>query len=158
MNLGEIDNFSLTNKTKRNVPDIPFVSIKNKILGPSYGISLVFIGPRKAKDLNKKYRHKDYFPNVLTFPLEKKTGEIFINLSQAKKESASYQQSPDLHIAFLFIHGLLHLKGMSHGSKMEGEEKKFLETFFRDDQKLHHRFGYRNELDSSRRLRTKKRR
>jgi len=34
----------------------------------------------------------------------------------------------DFSVEHLFIHGLLHLKGLSHGSKMETEEKRFLSS------------------------------
>jgi len=152
------ENFLITNLTKRNVPDIPFVALKNKILGKSWNVSLVFVTPAKARALNQTYRRKDYYPNVLTFPLGKKEGEIFINLTRAENEAREYEHSSMIHIAFLFIHGLLHLKGLSHSSKMESEEQKFLKLFFIDDKKSHHRLGYRHQLDQTRRLRTKKRR
>lgn len=152
------ENFFITNLTKRNVPDIPFVALKNKILGKNFSLSLVFVTPVKARALNQTYRGKNYHPNVLTFPLAKQEGEIFINLTKAASEAREYEHQPDQHVAFLFIHGLLHLKGLSHSSKMESEEQKFLKLFFTDDKEPHHRLGYRHKLDQTRRLRTKKRR
>ncbi|MFA6274979.1 MAG: rRNA maturation RNase YbeY, partial [Candidatus Paceibacterota bacterium] len=151
------NNFFITNLTKRNVPDIPFVAIKNKVLNKNFNISLVFVTPAKARELNKTYRQKNYYPNVLTFPLAKKDGEIFINLTRAISEACEYKHSNEEHLAFLFIHGLLHLKGLSHSSKMESEEQKFLKLFFTNGKKSHHRLGYRYKLDQTRRLRTKKR-
>jgi ssRNA-specific RNase YbeY (16S rRNA maturation enzyme) len=107
--------FSITNKTTRAVPRAPFVEIKNKVLGEKYELSLVFVGKSISHKLNLQYRDKDKPTNVLSFPLSKTSGEIFIDLSFK-------EHSP----IFLFIHGLLHLKGMQHGATMEREEKKLL--------------------------------
>ena len=38
-------------------------------------LSVVFVGKKRAKDLNIKYRHKDYIPQVLGFPLSKEADE-----------------------------------------------------------------------------------
>lgn len=116
--------------TKGTLPSVPFAEIKDKILGKKYELSLVFCGNRKSKELNKKYRNKDYTPNVLSFPLDKKSGEIFINPHVAKKEAPNFQKSYRDFVGFLFIHACLHLKGMEHGSTMDKTEKKFFNKFF----------------------------
>ena len=113
-----MSNFAVVNLTKRKVPDLPFVKYKEKILGKTYELSLVFCGPAKTKELNLVYRDKDKEANVLSFPLSKTSGEIFIKLPAI-----------DFSAPHLFIHGLLHLKGLSHGSKMENEERKYLKLF-----------------------------
>ena len=101
-------------KTLLNGPEI-----KNKVLGNKYELSLVFIGSTRSRKLNLTYRDKDKPANVLSFPLTKSSGEIFIDLNKTKTFST-------LH---LFIHGLLHLKGMQHGGKMESEEQRLLKLF-----------------------------
>lgn len=53
-------------------------------------------------------------------------GEIFIDLVTAKKEMGKFDMSFDKFVTYLFIHGLLHLKGMEHGYTMERTEKKLL--------------------------------
>ena len=93
-----------------------FEKIKNKVLGSDYELSLVFASDTLTRRLNRTYRGIDKPTNVLAFPLSKKSGEIFINRSRAKPFSVQY----------LFIHGLLHLKGMRHGATMEQAEKKLL--------------------------------
>ncbi len=110
--------FQITNLTKRKIPKIPWKKIKEKVLGKKYELSLVFAGNALMKKLNIKYRKQNKSASVLSFPLSKKEGETFINLSQKK-------HSP----LFLFIHALLHLKGLEHSVKMESEEKKLSETF-----------------------------
>ena len=37
-------------------------------------LSIFFVGRKRAKRLNQKYREKDYIPQVLGFPMEKKEG------------------------------------------------------------------------------------
>ena len=44
---------------------------------------------------------------------------------EAAKDMRRFNMDYRSFMALLFIHGLLHLKGMRHGSKMEGAEKKF---------------------------------
>jgi probable rRNA maturation factor len=122
-------NFSIRNTTKGKPPRLPFVQIKEKVLGSSYELSLVFVGDRISRRLNLTYRDKDKPANVLSFPLTKNSGEIFINLKRAQIETNKFENSPSSHIGFLFIHGLLHLKGMQHGGKMEQAEKKLREYF-----------------------------
>jgi len=61
-------------------------TIKESILGKKYELSLVFIGDKLSKKLNKNYRQKDYGANILSFPLDKNSGEIFINIPNSKKE------------------------------------------------------------------------
>ena len=115
--------FSITQTTKGKLPRLPFEEMKNEILGKKYEISLVFIGDTTSKKLNFKYRGKDKPANILSFPLSKNEGEIFINLNKAKKDAKKFDSTPSKFIGFLFIHGLLHLKGYSHSSTMESMEQ-----------------------------------
>lgn len=120
-----------TNTTKQSplVRKEDFVSIKERILGKKYDLSLVFIGDTRARRLNFQSRKKTYIPNILSFPLDKESGEIFINLKKAKQESKQSDLSPENYIKFLFIHGCLHLKGLKHGDVMESEEDKYTKKF-----------------------------
>lgn len=124
-----MDNFSLKNGTQGKVPRVPFSIIKEKILGRNYDLSVVFIGDAKMKQMNKKYRKKDYVTDILSFPLEKESGEIVINLKKSKEKSESHEMNEKDYMTFLFIHGCLHLKGMEHGRTMEEQEDLFCEHF-----------------------------
>lgn len=104
----------VTNTTKGRPPRLPFDEIKNEILGEKYELSLVFCGNSLSRRLNHTYRDKDYATNVLSFPISKNSGEIFINLRKLKGFS----------VGNLFIHGLYHLKGLDHGATMERAEEK----------------------------------
>ncbi len=120
--------FSL-NSTIKTYPTWPYDTIAAAILGKKYNLSLTFIGPARAQELNTTYRQKDYTPNVLSFPLDEATGEIFICPAVAKKQAKDFDLSVDGYIAFLFIHGCVHLKGHDHGDTMDKLEKKYVKQF-----------------------------
>lgn len=120
---------SIINKTKAKLPRLAFASIKNKILGLEYELSVSFVSAKTQKHINKTYRDKDKTTNVLSFPLSKNNGEITFDLAQVKKDAPSFDMSYSQFLKYLFIHGCLHLKGWQHSSTMEKEEKKFLKMF-----------------------------
>lgn len=117
------------NLTKKKVPKVPFSKISDYVLGPKYELGLIFVGDVRSKKLNQTYRGKNKVANILSFPYSKKDGEIFIHLGKTEKEAKKFYHTYRQHLTFLFIHGLLHLKGMQHGSKMESEEKRILKIF-----------------------------
>lgn len=121
--------FSITNKTKSTLPSVPFARIKNKALGEDYSLSLVFVGETKSRNLNYKYRGKNKPTNILSFSLNKKSGEIFITPAVVKKQTKEFNRNFKNMLGFLFIHGLMHLKGFDHGSTMERAEEKLRREF-----------------------------
>ena len=120
--------FSLLHTT-RAYPRLPYEAIKNSILGTQYTLSLVFIGAQRARTLNRTHRRKTYTPNVLSFALDATHGEIFVTperlATQAKERGITIRR----YAGFLFIHALLHLKGMRHGDTMDTLEKKYCIQF-----------------------------
>ena len=114
--------FSIVNTTRGKVPQVPFLKIKDVALGKNYSLSLVFVGEIKSKFLNNKYRGKNKPTNVLSFGIDKNQGEIFITPAVVKKQTKQFERKYENLVAFLFIHGLMHLKGYEHGSTMERQE------------------------------------
>lgn len=119
----------ILSQTAKSYPKHPYGVMKDAILGKKYALSLIFVGEKRAQMLNKHYRSATYIPNVLSFPLDKNTGEIYITPRIAMKESKKFNMTPNGYIGFLFIHGLLHLKGYPHGATMEKAEKKYCAQF-----------------------------
>jgi len=113
-------------KSTRTYPKLPYEVIKNDVLGERYELSLIFVGKDRARALNTEYRKATYIPNVLSFPLTKNAGEIYITPSIAKNECRKYNLTERGYIGYLFIHGLLHLKGYPHGATMDKAEKKYM--------------------------------
>lgn len=123
----------ISNLSKDRMPfgKLFFVTVKEKILGKNYELSLVFCDSLDSKKINKKHRNKNKPTNVLSFPLNEDVGEIFIDLEKTKLEFRDFNMSYKNFIGYLYIHGLLHLKGYDHGAEMEKLEKKFVKAFLK---------------------------
>lgn len=111
------------------LPRVPFLKLKEIVLGPDYELSVAFVGAKESRELNLEHRKKDYPANVLSFPLSKTSGEIVICPPAAFKDAKKFGKSRVAMIPFLFIHGLFHLKGMRHSSKMEAKEAELRSQF-----------------------------
>ncbi len=150
-------NFSLLNATRGATPRIPFARIAATVLGPSYELSVALLPPSEMRKLTvykkpRRLRSKVGVPkptlrsalrtenvgakasgntasNVLAFPLGFRHGEVILCPAQARAQAAEYGYAPRDFLAYLFIHGLLHLKGRRHGATMESEEQRFLKRF-----------------------------
>ncbi|MEN9582512.1 MAG: hypothetical protein RL641_466 [Candidatus Parcubacteria bacterium] len=123
------ETLSILNETKGKLPRLPFIDLKNAILGKTYELSIAYINPAKAKKLNIAHRGKDYATDVLSFPLSKKSGEIVLCPPIIKKKAAEFGMTLEKYNKFIVIHGMLHLKGYVHSSRMERAEKLFLRRF-----------------------------
>jgi len=122
--------------TRHPLPRISFEKIARALLpsprrrrGEHYQLSLVLCGDTLARKINRTYRKKTYAANVLSFPLDKYEGEMFLNVEAAAREAKRFKVSLRARLTLLFVHGCLHLKGMRHGNLMERLEKKMLKRF-----------------------------
>lgn len=129
MTVLEQDNLTIIRQTKGGILNLPFVDVKNEILGKEYELSLVFPHKKNSIELHQTWKKKEGLVNTLSFPLDKNSGEIIITLSQARKEAPKYGHRYHEHVLFLFIHSCLHLKGMTHGAKMEKYERQLYLKF-----------------------------
>ncbi len=120
---------TIKNTTKGKLPRLPFVLIKNKILGEKYELGISFLSPKKQREINKQYRSIDKTTNILSFPLTQNSGDITFDLLKVKKDAPLFNMSYAKFLKYLFIHGCLHLKGLDHGSIMDKQEKKYLDMF-----------------------------
>lgn len=108
---------------------VRFEAIAREVLGKKYELSLVVCGDNLAQRMNKQYRNKTYRPNVLSFPIAKDEGEIFLNVRCAEREAKRYNLPLKERLTLLFAHGCLHLKGLKHGPKMEDLERVLIKRF-----------------------------
>lgn len=123
------EKISILKTTKGTIPHVPFVLYKNKILGKKYDLSIVFVGEKKIHALNRIYRSKDMPTDILSFSMDKNSGEIFICQKIAKKKAEEFERSYANFIPFLLIHAMMHLQGFDHGNAMEKEEVKYRKYF-----------------------------
>lgn len=120
---------SIKHPVKGKLPSLPFDMIKNKILGPDYDLSIVCVSAIVSRTLNKKFRGKDKPTNILSFPLTKKSGELVLHIPTIKHDAPAFELNYKNFLGFLLIHGMLHLKGMQHSSKMESKERQITKFF-----------------------------
>ena len=89
-------------------------------------------------ELNKQYRGINRPTDVLSFALNESEepeiaggekvnvlGDIIISVERAKEQAAEYGHSLRREVAFLTVHGMLHLLGYDH---MEDEEREEMEA------------------------------
>jgi probable rRNA maturation factor len=76
-------------------------------------INIVLLSPLEIRKLNKKFRGVDRFTDVISFryntdPLE---GDIYISRGASQKQAEQVGHEWKLELAYLVIHGILHLFG-----------------------------------------------
>ena len=94
-------------------------------------LTVRFVGEIEGRDLNARYRKKDYPTNVLTFDYVHKPiseADIVICTSVLTKEAAAQGKSFRAHLAHLLVHGVLHAMGYDHETDREAEKMEALET------------------------------
>lgn len=95
--------------------------------------NIIFVDDEKIQEINRTYRNVDRVTDVISFALndtdvitglaeeEEELGDIFIDIAQAKRQAAKYEHSVKREIAFLSVHGYLHLNGYDHMEKADEE-------------------------------------
>jgi rRNA maturation RNase YbeY len=83
---------------------------------PTIELSVVFVGSRFIRRVNKKFLRHDYVTDVIAFPLGEGSsapveGELYVNLDRAKSQARSYGVTFTAETRRLLIHGTLHLLG-----------------------------------------------
>jgi len=124
-----------------------FAKLKNDILGKDYSLSIALVSEKKSREINKKYRKKDKSTNVLSFALHKNEGELVLCKAVIKREAKNLGKNFEQLLGFLVIHGMLHLKGMRHGSIMERAENLYDQKYFGG-----HRRRLQNDQSRGRRI------
>lgn len=111
---------------------------------PTGEISLIFTDDEEVQQLNRRFRDVDRPTDVLSFPMwepdaaspswaieegapPEPIGDIVISCETAWRQAAEYGHSLQREIAFLVVHGLLHLFGFDHQSEEERTEMRGLE-------------------------------
>ncbi len=114
---------------KPRVPRAFLHSAKDAVLGKKYDLSVAFVGSAEIKKLNRKFRGKAKPTDILSFSLSSTSGEIVFCMAEVVKQAPLFARTTQNFLKFLFIHGLLHLKGYTHGGTMEKQERRFRKRF-----------------------------
>ena len=76
--MATLETATLTVSANGTVPAVPFLALKDAILGTNYSLSIAFVAPDVARSINIEQRGKDYIPNTLSFSLSDDSGEIIM--------------------------------------------------------------------------------
>lgn len=102
-----------------------------------YEVSVSFVTDEEMRGLNLKYREKDAPTDVLSFPSMDTAvisgagagkgavfslGDIVISTETAARQAAEYGHPFEREMAFLIVHGVLHLLGFDHETDPRDEE------------------------------------
>ena len=95
--------------------------------GRAHGeLSLSLVGDDAIRALNRDYRDKDRATDVLAFPLGGELlGDVIVSVDTARRRVRPPQWTLDDELAFLTLHGVLHLLGHDH---LEPEERATMEA------------------------------
>jgi probable rRNA maturation factor len=114
-----------------------------EMVGQLYGVengevSVTLTNNAYIHTLNKEYRGIDRPTDVLSFALNESEepemvdgpevnvlGDLIISVERAEEQAADYGHSLRREVAFLTVHGMLHLLGYDH---MEDEEREEMEA------------------------------
>ncbi len=96
--------------------------------------SLMFVSEEEIQRINREYRGIDKVTDVISFAFEdnqdlvyndiRVLGDIYICIPRMISQAEEYGHSKKRELAFLTVHGLLHLLGYDH-MKKEDEEVMF---------------------------------
>lgn len=108
--------------------------------------SITFVSDEEIWELNKKYRHVNRPTDVISFAFEdcpdefalqaRVLGDIFISIPRMQEQAISYGHSEKRELAFLAVHGLLHLLGFDHMTKGDEEKMFSLQEEILDEERI----------------------
>ncbi len=118
-------------------------ALAGRKLDSPLSVGLVVTDDEGIRELNRRHRGVDAPTDVLSFPLEDydapekpratfprprgvplPLGDIVISYERAVEQAESYGHSLDREIAFLVVHGALHLLGYDHEQPAEAERMR----------------------------------
>jgi len=123
---------------EETLEEIKFDFLKGKDLS----LSLALVPKKEIKKINKEYRKINTSTDVLSFPefeTQKKLkaqkenelflGEIILCYDDIKKYAKENNLELKKELAKVFSHGILHLLGFQHGTKMFSIQEKIAKNF-----------------------------
>ncbi|ERT60280.1 MULTISPECIES: rRNA maturation RNase YbeY [Megasphaera] len=110
-------------------------------LGPAAEISILLCHNEYIRVLNRDYRQIDRATDVLSFALNEGEadgydgpdaaylGDIVISLDKVREQAGEYGHSVERELAYLTIHGMLHILGYDHLTDEDKAEMRKEEEF-----------------------------
>lgn len=141
-----IDENTLLTKEEHDIIRNIITAAANKLeLSPLIEVDISIVSNEEIHALNKQYRNVDRPTDVLSFALEEDLadaplinksdndggrepdypihlGDIIISYAKVLEQAEDYGHSPERELAFLAVHGFLHLNGYDHQTEEEEAE------------------------------------
>jgi len=98
-------------------------------------LGIMLVGDQRMRGLNRRYRGKDRTTDVLAFAMRKAftlhalrltpdmLGDVVISVPTAWRQAKEARRSLDEELAWLLVHGILHLCGYDH-ARSEREARR----------------------------------
>ncbi len=103
-------------------------------------VGVILVDNLQIRQLNRQYRGKDMDTDVISFALNDEEegvpvhpaahwllGDIYISLEKAAAQAAECGHSFEREVAYLTVHGLLHLLGYDHDTEQNRAEMRRME-------------------------------
>lgn len=134
-----MDQYYFNDKTEKNSQELEKLTtnllnylVEKLNLKKDVILSCSITDDENIHQINKEYRKIDRPTDVISFAYNDYNegddepfidlGEIVISLDTAFKQAKEFNHPVEREIAFLFIHGFLHLNGYDHIDEKEAEE------------------------------------
>jgi probable rRNA maturation factor len=139
------DKLQIDDKTQQLIKQVVCQCLKHENVNTKVEVSISIVDNQEIHKLNRYYRNIDRPTDVLSFPLvefenydsidrdlqdiytsqkeEVLLGDIVISAQRAMEQATEYNHSFEREMAFLTVHGVLHLLGYDH---LEEEDKKIM--------------------------------
>ena len=139
----------LSNRQEKMAVTPAMEEIVRKVLGKAaelYGLNegvevgVTFLDDAAIQELNRDYRGKDRPTDVLSFalnegeepeivdaPEEELLGDILISLETTARQAEEYGHTLERELAYLTVHGMLHLLGYDHEEPADQAEMRLEE-------------------------------
>ena len=99
-------------------------------------IAVLLADDARVREANRQWRDKDSATNVLSFPAVPTAslsnspflGDIILAYETVAAEAVAQAKPLDHHLMHLIVHGVLHLIGYDHMTRLEAERMERLET------------------------------
>ena len=135
-----MDNVEIFNETKEEIQDLnllkpllEYAREKENLEDTELEFSVIIVDNKRIHEINKEYRGIDRPTDVISFALEdneeiefdhyRVLGDIYISIDKVREQAKEYGHSEKRELAFLTVHGFLHLLGYDH---MKPEEEKIM--------------------------------
>ena len=99
------------------------------LAGDGRKVCIRVVDETEARELNERFRDGVEPTNVLSFPAELPDvlGDIAVCAAVVAREAKAQHKSLDAHFAHMVVHGVLHLRGMDHGTEAQAREMEAAE-------------------------------